>query len=685
MVLKLGVEEKNTKDKDVKIVLNMIVKNESKIIIRLLESVYKFIDAYCICDTGSDDDTIDIIKDFFTKKNINGYLIKYKFKNFGHNRNWALDKCRILYSDYDFILLLDADMIANFSSDFLANKNNLKSKDYYYVMQGTKKFKYRNIRLINFDKTIQYIGSTHEYLKIPINLKSQQLDESEFFITDIGDGGNKTNKYERDIKILQDDIKEDPDNVRAYFYLANSYFDTGEYTKAINNYKIRIQKGGWFEEIYYSMYRIGLCYMALKKYEKAVMKFLNAYQINPTRAEPLYEIIKHYRYTKNYSLANLFFKQAIFIEKPEKTALFISTDVYEYKLLYEFYIFYYYLPLNDKSFYELDEIHRVFFKLLDNKCHIKNVFDNYKFYANNISCYSKNNDIKRYDLTKVKNEFNSSNSTIFTYQSNVYFIVRYVNYYFDAEWNYKYRDKEATKNYIINYNEDFTEEINEELIQENKREIDNYYVLDGLQDIRTLTLKSTIYYTGNVVFNYTKKEISEKILRGSMIEFGTFDINNKQLNGTIIKSPTNNKCEKNWALFSNRKKIFCIYQWHPMKLGIIKKNKLSIKQEQKSPNFFKYISGSTHGINNNDDILFICHLVHHSKPRNYYHLFVKINCKTFEYVDHSFLFTFENQPIEYCCGMIIKDGILYITYSVKDNTTKVLTIPYNDIKFINNT
>ena len=31
--------------------LNMIVKNESKIITRLLESVYKFIDCYCICDT----------------------------------------------------------------------------------------------------------------------------------------------------------------------------------------------------------------------------------------------------------------------------------------------------------------------------------------------------------------------------------------------------------------------------------------------------------------------------------------------------------------------------------------------------------------------------------------------------------------------------------------------------------
>ena len=42
--------------------LNMIVKNESKIITRLLESVLPIIDTYCICDTGSTDNTIEVIE-----------------------------------------------------------------------------------------------------------------------------------------------------------------------------------------------------------------------------------------------------------------------------------------------------------------------------------------------------------------------------------------------------------------------------------------------------------------------------------------------------------------------------------------------------------------------------------------------------------------------------------------------
>ena len=50
--------------------LNMIVKNESKIITRLFDSVISIIDCYCICDTGSTDNTIELIKNYFLEKNI---------------------------------------------------------------------------------------------------------------------------------------------------------------------------------------------------------------------------------------------------------------------------------------------------------------------------------------------------------------------------------------------------------------------------------------------------------------------------------------------------------------------------------------------------------------------------------------------------------------------------------------
>ena len=44
--------------------LNMIVRNESKIITRLLKSVEAIVDTYCICDTGSTDNTVEILENF---------------------------------------------------------------------------------------------------------------------------------------------------------------------------------------------------------------------------------------------------------------------------------------------------------------------------------------------------------------------------------------------------------------------------------------------------------------------------------------------------------------------------------------------------------------------------------------------------------------------------------------------
>ena len=65
--------------------LNMIVKNESKIIERLLTSVLSIIDTFCICDTGSTDNTIDIIN---TDDNI------HSFDKFDHSNTIDNNKLR---------------------------------------------------------------------------------------------------------------------------------------------------------------------------------------------------------------------------------------------------------------------------------------------------------------------------------------------------------------------------------------------------------------------------------------------------------------------------------------------------------------------------------------------------------------------------------------------------------------
>ena len=60
------------------ICLNMIVKNESHIILNTLENLYSYIkfSYWVISDTGSTDDTKSIITNFFKQKNIPGELVE---------------------------------------------------------------------------------------------------------------------------------------------------------------------------------------------------------------------------------------------------------------------------------------------------------------------------------------------------------------------------------------------------------------------------------------------------------------------------------------------------------------------------------------------------------------------------------------------------------------------------------
>ena len=161
----------------VTICLNMIVKNESAIILRLLNSVIKIIHTYCICDTGSTDNTIELISSFFKQHNIKGKIITEKFQNFAYNRNFALKSC---VNMADFILLLDADMVIN-----IKNKtkffNKLQKGHCYTILQGTDDFMYENIRIIPNEALLytdtKYIGITHEYISISNNIHESKMNK----------------------------------------------------------------------------------------------------------------------------------------------------------------------------------------------------------------------------------------------------------------------------------------------------------------------------------------------------------------------------------------------------------------------------------------------------------------------------------------------------------------------------
>jgi glycosyltransferase involved in cell wall biosynthesis len=104
--------------KNTKICLSAMVANESRVILRMLESCYRYIDYWIIQDNGSTDNTKEIITDFFAEKNIPGFLYDTKWEYPGFNRDHLLQMCLKSEHGCDWILRMDADEQLAVDSDF---------------------------------------------------------------------------------------------------------------------------------------------------------------------------------------------------------------------------------------------------------------------------------------------------------------------------------------------------------------------------------------------------------------------------------------------------------------------------------------------------------------------------------------------------------------------------------------
>jgi tetratricopeptide (TPR) repeat protein len=662
MELVLNDEKKPT------LCLNMIVKNESKIITRLFDSIISIIDCYCICDTGSTDDTIKIMYEYFHNKGIPGKIFSQPFVNFCFNRNVSLNACLGMS---DFILLIDADMkleIKNFNK--IAFKEKSKMFDCFHILQGNQSFFYQNIRIVKNNGFFKYIGVTHEYVDFPSNTKVSGFDKNELFITDLGDGGSKENKFNRDISLLLDGIKDEPNNARYHFYLANTYHDIGKYEEAIDIYKKRIDLGGWVEEVWYSFYRIGLCYKKLNNFVNALYFWLEGYNYYPERLEGLYEVIQYYRLTSKHKLGEMIYSQArqiLNLNKNRNAYLFLHDDVYTNKIYYEFTVFAAYVGIKNINF----EIIKILNYSTD-ESEVDNLLKNMKFYKDILIPKKTIVFDDKSEIFSIINDENmkfisSSSCLIPCKTTNGYHMnVRYVNYQIFDKGEYLCGKHIISLNKYVKFDKEFniTGENWFELIFENKT-----YV--GVEDVRIFN----DIETNDFLFIGTGLHKNNTI----GIVSGKYNIEQLKLEGNELSQKFNNSnCEKNWVFCNFNNSTHVIYQWFPLKICKINKetNNIDVIIEKQMPKLFSKIRGSTCGfqyvdkITNTHEIWFINHIVSHETPRHYYHI-ISIFDINMNLLRYSAPFKFEGDPIEYCLSIIVENEQVLINYSNWDRTTKI--------------
>jgi glycosyltransferase involved in cell wall biosynthesis len=307
----------------------MIVKNEAEVIGRCLKSVRDLIDYWVISDTGSDDDTKGIIAAELT--GIPGELHDDPWVNFGHNRTANIERA---HGKADYLLLIDADMVVHQAEDLPP----LGADSYLLRHQGN--IEYRIKRLVRGGIKWRYEGVTHEYLTSAGPDREAHLDT--LVIEHFGDGGSRTDKFERDERLLTAELDRDPGSTRTLFYLAQTCRDLAEIhhdpdraRRAIELYERRASMGGWGEEVYYSLLQVGVLHADFGDWPAAMDAFLRAWESRPHRLEACYELASRLRVAGKYQAAHAFARAGLGKPVPDDL-LFMHPWVYEWGLLFEY-------------------------------------------------------------------------------------------------------------------------------------------------------------------------------------------------------------------------------------------------------------------------------------------------------------------------------------------------------------
>ena len=302
------------------ICLAMIVRDEEAIIERCLRSVRDKVDCWVVCDTGSADNTREMVRSLLS--DLPGDLHETEWVDFGHNRSELLGLAREVA---DYLLLIDADQTVR----ALEPLPRLEADA--YLLRETGALDFSVIRLVRGDRRWWYEGPTHEYIATDEEFSQEPLEAWE--IEHRTDGSSRAGKLIRDVSLLKQALVRDPSSSRSVFYLAQTYRDLGKPELAIRYYRRRVAMGGWDEEVFYANLQEGVL-RANQGQKSAAAVLLEAWERRPTRAEPLYELARMHRQRGDFAVAHLFASRGLEIPYPSDL-LFIHRWVYEWGLLLE--------------------------------------------------------------------------------------------------------------------------------------------------------------------------------------------------------------------------------------------------------------------------------------------------------------------------------------------------------------
>lgn len=295
-----------------------IAKNEASVAERWYNCV-KEADEVCVLDTGSTDDTVNLLRSLGAKVTVK----TYEDWSFAVARN---DSMKLVSPEAEILFTLDLDeTIAPGWRKKLEDAWCAKEQEgfspsgclYKYIWSfypdGKTPAAFFSVRKIHASGTGKWYYRCHELLR--------EVDESKVFFLDdfvVEHHQNKKTNRNTYLPLLEKDVQDMPNDDRSVYYYARELMYSGQHEKAIKYFKkhLTLPSAGWRAERAASMRNIADCYHNLKNDDLCELWLRKSADEDPTNREATFRLGQMYMERKDYREAVKMLARCTSIEKP---------------------------------------------------------------------------------------------------------------------------------------------------------------------------------------------------------------------------------------------------------------------------------------------------------------------------------------------------------------------------------
>jgi tetratricopeptide (TPR) repeat protein len=306
--------------------LCIMVKNAGDSFENILRENLHLIDKWTILDTGSTDNTIEIINRVLVGKK-RGQLYCEPFINFPESRNRCLELagtvCKYtLMLDDTYIIKGGKDEGSGGLREFLELIRGDQFATSFSLYVKSNDIEYTSNRIVKTGLGLKYIYKLHEVIN-PENNINVIVPKSVANIWDYRCDYMENRTMERkqyDIQVLKEGLMENPDDSRNLYYLAQTYYLLKDYETALGYFMERIHHPnvGFIQEKHDSYFEAGrIANFYLKKpWNQCKELYEKAFELDNKRPESQYFIGIHYYLEGDFANAWDYFKRAFDIGYP---------------------------------------------------------------------------------------------------------------------------------------------------------------------------------------------------------------------------------------------------------------------------------------------------------------------------------------------------------------------------------